>query len=110
MKKSAVEIIEIMKYAPIKIKLTYNKSSISEYFKSIADVNYHWAYNKSRSLLEQDISITTKKVLAYLYLNYFCSIKEKNIIQEEITTKKMKEEQEKSEQFSYDNLFKRKED
>ena len=68
--KSAVEIIEIMKHAPIEVRLKY-PYEYRNYFKSVASKKYVWKYDTNKKLNEQNMSNLTKNILIYMYKNIF---------------------------------------
>ena len=68
--QAAVEITEIMKHAPIEIRLKY-PYKYREYFKKVLDEDYEWKYDTTKKLYEQNISELTKVILIYLNENYF---------------------------------------
>ena len=63
--KAAVEITEIMKYAPFEIRLKY-PYKYREFFKKILAKDYEWKYDTTKKLYEQKISDLTKEILIYL--------------------------------------------
>ena len=67
---AAREITEIMKYAPLEIRLKY-PLKFRSFFRSALNDNYKWKYDTSKKLYEQDVSELTRKILVYLNQNYF---------------------------------------
>ena len=61
--RSAIEINEILKYAPLKYRLKLH--SKYRYFLNLASSisSYTWKYNTSKKLYEQDISPLTREML-----------------------------------------------
>ena len=68
--RAAVEITEIMKHAPLEIRLKY-PYKYRKYFKNILDTNYEWKYDTTKKLYEQNISELTKDILTFLNEKYF---------------------------------------
>ena len=68
--KSAVEIIEIMKHAPIEARLKY-PYKYRIYFEKVASKDYVWKYDTNKKLNEQNMSNLTKNILIYMYKNIF---------------------------------------
>ena len=68
--KSAVEIIEIMKHAPIEVRLKY-PYKYRIYFENVASKQYVWQYDTNKELNEQNMSNLTKNILVYMYKNIF---------------------------------------
>lgn len=68
--KSAIEIIEIMKHAPIEARLKY-PYKYRIYFENVASKDYVWKYDTNKKLNEQNMSNLTKNILIYMYKNIF---------------------------------------
>ena len=68
--KSAVEIIEIMKHAPIEVRLKY-PYKYRIYFENVASKDYVWKYDTNKKLNEQNMSKLTENILVYMYTNVF---------------------------------------
>ena len=68
--KSAVEIIEIMKHAPIEVRLKY-PYKYRIYFENVASKDYVWKYDTNKKLNEQNMSNLTKNILIYRYKKIF---------------------------------------
>lgn len=68
--RAAVEITEIMKYAPLEIRLKY-PMKYRKFFRSVLNNNYEWKYDTNKKLYEQNISELTKEILVYLNKKYF---------------------------------------
>ena len=68
--KSAVEIIEIMKHAPLEARLKY-PYKYRKYFKNVSSKDYVWKYDTNKKLNEQNMSNLTKNILVYMYKNVF---------------------------------------
>ena len=68
---AAVEIIEIMKYAPLEIKLKLPKK-YTAFFKKAASYSKHtWKYDISKKLEEHNMSDMTKRMLLKTYERLF---------------------------------------
>ena len=68
--KSAVEINEIMKHAPIEVRLKY-PYKYRIYFENVASKDYVWKYDTNKKLNEQNMSNLTKNILIYMYKKIF---------------------------------------
>ncbi len=90
---SCVEVLEILKYAPIEIrfKIPYR---IKRILKEKASTTYKWKYDKKKRLLEQNCLETSKEVLRYIYEHYISEDKENYIKMNNIKIK------------AYEDLFK----
>ena len=67
MADASVEILEIMKYAPVDIKIKFLEN-YSAFFRKLALNSKHiWKYDISKKLYEQNMSNVTKNVLFKLY-------------------------------------------
>lgn len=68
---AAVEIIEIMKYAPLEIKLKLPRK-YRVFFKKAASYSKHiWKYDTSKRLVEQNMSNMTQILLCKTYERLF---------------------------------------
>lgn len=71
MAKASVEILEILKYAPLEVRLKI-PSKYKRQIKINAEKSSHiWKYDTSKKLYEQDMLDTTKKILFLLYKEMF---------------------------------------
>lgn len=59
-----------------------------------------------KSLEEQNLLYETKVILSQLYINYWCSKEEREVLIKKEKEQLDKAEKEKREKYSYDNLFK----
>ncbi|HCC03806.1 MAG TPA: hypothetical protein DEP51_02975 [Clostridiales bacterium] len=99
---ACVEINEILKHSPIEFRLKC-PIKIKRFFINNASSEYRWIYDKSKSLYEQNMSVTTKTLLAYLYVKYFSKSNNQRMeIKQLSQSLKLK-----SEIFNYDELFKK---
>ena len=69
LKLSAVEINAILENMPNEL-LERIPLSVKDFFKQIASESYHFEYDKSKGLNEQNLMPKTKGVLALLYRDY----------------------------------------
>ena len=72
LKKSAVEINAIIENLPIELSEKI-PTHVKDFFKQIASDDYHFQYDKTKTLNEQNIMPKTKGVLALLYRDYICN-------------------------------------
>ena len=73
--------------------------------KSLGKTNFR--YDNTKPLLEQKMRPETKAVIGILYEEYLCTTEEKQEYQKELIQFEMKQEKEKRQRYSPDNLFKR---
>ena len=76
LKLSAVEINAIFENTPSEI-LEKIPLGVKDFFKQIASDSYHFEYDKSKRLDEQNLMPKTKGVLALLYRDYISNEKER---------------------------------
>lgn len=102
------EILEILKYIP---RSDYNKipNELIEVFKNNANKDSKFRYDKTKTLQQQNVSKTARGIIAILYRDYWATSKQKEIILKKEHSDKIEKERKKSEIYSYDKLFKKKE-
>lgn len=66
---------------------------LKDFFKQIASDNYHFEYDKTKTLDEQNLMPKTKGVLALIYRDYICNEKEKEVFIEKYNTFLRKKQQ-----------------
>lgn len=105
--EAAVEINSIFENMSIAL---LNKIPIDfrNFFIEIASESYKFEYNKTLSLNEQELLPKTKGILALIYRDYLCDELEKERYNKEYNRILLKKEQEKSEKYDANNLFKTK--
>ena len=97
---SYVEVLEILKHIPKEDYDKIPKEKIDFYEKNM-DKNYVYIYDsvEPKTLRKTDI------ILMNLYKNYIAKVEEKEKIEEILRLNEQKEEQEKKNTYSVDNIF-----
>ena len=107
-KKVFSELYEIFKYLPDDFK----KKIPVDFFKIIKDnrnKDYLFKYDKSKKLEEQAIYEETKAFITYLYMNYYCSLEEKEKLIKKMKENTIKREEELRKKYNPDKIFENKE-
>lgn len=96
------EVLEILKYIS---KEEYNKipSNMIKMFKLNASSENSFRYNPNKTLQEQNVSETTRTIIAILFRDYWASKEQKEKI---LSVQNIEREKYKREQYNPDNLFK----
>ena len=103
--KAYTEVLEIIKYFS---EEEYAKIPIEkiEFYKKNMDRNYNFTIDPDIDLAEQSISIEANAIIVNLFRDYYATEEQKIRIKEILELNGKKEEQEKREKFSPDNIFK----
>lgn len=101
----AAELIEIFKYFDSTLSEKIPKK-LKENLNRIKNKEHKFKIDKTKELNEQDVLPETKQILSIMYLKYFCTTEEANIIIEENRRKEIIAEEEKREKYNPDNIFK----
>ena len=99
--KAYKEVFEILKYVN-KEDLEKIPNTFMQMLQKKMDKNYDFALKLDKEFEEQEILRETKAIIAYIYVNYWCDEKEKNIIKNKFKNDLLKEEIAKQEKFSND--------
>ena len=102
------EVLEILKYIPIK---DYNKipKNIIELFEKNANNEHRFIYNPNKTLDEQNVTKRAKAIIAILFTDYWANkIQREKIIQKQ-NYDRIKLNEEKREKYNPDNIFKNRE-
>lgn len=98
------EVLEILKYIS---KEDFSKipSNLIKLFENNSNKNHIFSYNPNKTLQEQNVSITTKYIIAILFRDYWATPrqKEKIILKEKYDFNKLEEE--KRDKYNPDNIF-----
>ena len=100
------EVLEILKYIS---REDYNKipKNKIELYGTNANDNYHFIYNPSKTLNEQNVSKIAKGIIAILFRDYWATnIQKEKIIAKQNYDRRIIEEQKI--EFNLDDIFKRK--
>ena len=79
---------------------------IRKAIKEKKDKHYHWNYDESKTLNEQNINRKTIAMLSYLNMEYLLNEKQKKLMEEIHKFNEKKIEKEKSEKYNPDSIFK----
>ena len=106
-RKAMVEVDALIAIAPDE-----EKNKIPESFLQFIKANklpeYRFEIDKSKSLLEQNLSRETKILLSLIYRSYFCDEETKQQLQQKDTEELKKIEEQNKENYNPDDLFKNK--
>ncbi|MBR2240412.1 MAG: hypothetical protein IKO49_08500 [Bacilli bacterium] len=99
-----VEVLEILKYVD---KQDYNKipSDELQLLETYSNKNYSFTYNPEKSFDEQNVSETTKLIIAMLFLDYWANQKQKNKINAFLQNKRNELMEIENKKYSIDNVF-----
>lgn len=103
--KCLVELDEIFKYLKDEEKRNI-PYEIRKAIKEKKDKHYHWNYDESKTLNEQNINRKTIAMLSYLNMEYLLNEKQKKLMEEIHKFNEKKIEKEKSEKYNPDSIFK----
>ena len=104
--KRLVEVDVVLNYLS---EEDYKKipEEILQAIKENKDKEYIWEYDETKELKDQGLSRDTIAFLAYLNTEYLLNEKQKNLMNEIYALKERKMEEEKSKQYSAEDLFKK---
>lgn len=80
--------------------------NVRNFFLDNASESYHFEYDTTKTLKEQELKPKTKGIIALLYRDYICDEKEKNEFVEKYNIYIDKQEKIKTEKYNPDKLFK----
>lgn len=103
--KCLVELDEIFKYLKDEEKRNI-PYEIRKAIKEKKDKHYHWNYDESKTLNEQNINRKTIAMLSYLNMEYLLNEKQKKLMEGIHKFNEKKIEKEKSEKYNPDSIFK----
>ena len=98
------EVLEILKYISLEDynKIPKNKIKL---FEINANKEYNFTYNPSKTLYEQNVSKTTKYIIAILFRDYWATEEQKRKIIANQNYNRYKEEERKKEKYNPYNIF-----
>lgn len=104
--KRLVEVDVVLNYLS---EEDYKKipEEILQVIKENKDKEYIWEYDETKELKDQGLNRDTIAFLAYLNTEYLLNEKQKNLMNEIYALKERKMEEEKSKQYSAEDLFKK---
>ena len=103
--KCLVELDEIFKYLKDEEKRNI-PYEIRKAIKEKKDKHYHWNYDESKTLNEQNINRKTIAMLSYLNMEYLLNEKQKKLMEGIHKFNEKKIEKEKSKKYNPDSIFK----
>ena len=104
--KRLVEVDEILNYLSYEnlIKIPEN---IRKAIKENKDKEYVWKYDKSKTLLQQNLNRDTIAFLSYLNMEYLLNNEQKELIEQIHKLNQINIEREKEEKYNPDMIFKK---
>ena len=102
--KAYREVMEIIKYLPEKEYCRIPKETIDFYEKEM-DHNYDFSFDPQKDLSKQNLLKETKAIIIALFQDFFATDKEKKEIDEILNENELRNEQEKSEKYKFDEIF-----
>ena len=104
--KRLVEVDEILNYLTEE-ELQKIPKDVRKVIKENKDKEYIWKYDESKELKDQGICRDTIVILSYLNMEYLLDEEQKELMKQIHELNERKTEQEKANQYSSDNLFKK---
>ncbi len=103
--RAYTEVIEILSHFP---KEEYYKIPIEkiEFYKNNMDKEYDYKINPKVNLSEQNISKEANAILISLFRDYFATEKQKSTLENLLRQNQLKEEKEKVDRYTPNNMFK----
>lgn len=98
------ELIEILQYVSANDYYKIPKKEREFYYKN-ADADYYFRYNPNKTLEENNVSDKTKKILAYIFKQYWATETQKEKIKNYDRAYYEKIEEEKREKYNPDDIF-----
>ncbi|MBR0427770.1 MAG: hypothetical protein IJK18_06200 [Clostridia bacterium] len=102
--KAYREVMEIIKYLPEKEYCRIPKETIDFYEKEM-DHNYDFSFDPQKDLSKQNLLKETKAIIIALFQDFFATDEEKKEIDEILNENELRNEQEKSEKYKFDEIF-----
>ncbi len=103
--RAYTEVIEILSHFS---REEYSKIPIEkiEFYKNNMDKEYDYKINPNVDLSEQNISKEANAILVSLFRDYFATEKQKSTLENLLRQNQLKEEKEKIEKYTPNNMFK----
>ena len=102
------EVLEILKYIPIKDYNKIPKNKI-ELFEKNANDEHGFIYNPNKTLEEQNVTKRAKAIIAILFRDYWANEIQREKIIKKQNYDRIKLEEEKRQNYNPNNIFKNKE-
>ena len=106
---ACAEVVRILDYIPYRDYKKIPKDIILHYEKN-ANNDYNFEYDITRSLDEQNVSKTSKTIIAIFFRDYWATPEQRNKILNYEKYENIKEEEAKNEKYKIDDMFKKNED
>ena len=103
--KAYSEILEILKYLTPEDYEKIPKEKI-EVFETYANKNYSFNYDPDKTLQEQNVSETTRTIIAILFRDYWATEEQRDKIIKFQQQERIRTENEKKEKYKIEDLFK----
>jgi hypothetical protein len=104
--KAYVEVLEILRYLPKDEYEKIPKTKIQYYIEN-CDKNYHFDFDVSKPLNEQQFLRETNTIIVTLFRDYFATSNQKETLQKILLSNEEKRQEKLREQYNTDNLFKK---
>lgn len=101
------EVLEILKYIPIKDYNKIPKNKI-ELFEKNANNEHRFKYNPYKTLEEQNVTKRAKAIIAILFRDYWANEIQREKIIKKQNYDRIKLDEQKREKYNPDNIFKNK--
>lgn len=105
--KAYTEVLEILKYVPEEDVNKIPKKEL-EFYKANMDNEYNYKLDMTKEFEEQEMSDTTKAILANIFRDYWATPYQKERIEAKERYDLNKMEEEKKEKYNPGNIFKNK--
>lgn len=106
-KRANSEILEIIKYLPLKEQKMIPQEKI-EYYEKNKDQSYDFKYNPAKTLKEQNVLRETKALIVALFRDVFATEEQKEKLKIILAQNEQKYQEELRKKYSEKELFKQK--
>ena len=102
--EASAELIEILRYIP-KTEVEKIPLKLRGFFEDVSKPNYNVRIDPRKPLEEQDLKEKTKDLITVIYINYWCTEEEKQILDKQLLENDKKYEEELRKKYDPDKLF-----
>lgn len=106
-KRANSEILEIIKYLPLKEYKMIPQEKI-DFYERNKDQSYNFNYDPQKSLNEQNVLRETKALIVALFRDVFATEEQKEKLKIVLAQNEQKYQEELSKKYTYDGLFDKK--
>ena len=106
-KRANSEILEIIKYLPLKEQKMIPQEKI-DFYERNKDQSYSFKYDPQKSLNEQNVLRETKALIVALFRDVFATEEQKEKLKIVLAQNEQKYQEELSKKYTYDGLFDKK--